>query len=242
MEDIRTEQMLQMLQTASNRLKNASDETVAFNLLSALYIEHYETQTHSQIILLLLSSMCCPNGQNTFLHLFLQTIKIPHAYLDGQWNVYREKAFDGGRSRIDFFIESQSFCAIIEMKIDAGDGESQLARYASFGKKKRKKYCVYYLTLDSHAPEEQSASGLDKDKLTILFGFSEEKEDGCFPYLYLEEAKATFPSTYKRWINKLESLDDLPKIQRSPMARWFYAEDAQGHSLISRITVHKSNQ
>ena len=33
------------------------------------------------------------------------------------------------------------------MKVDAGDGDSQLARYASFCRKKCKEYMVYYLTL-----------------------------------------------------------------------------------------------
>lgn len=168
MDDTQTEQILQLLQIASDRQKRVSGETSAFNLLSALHIEHYETQTHSQIIFFLLNDKCCSDEQNTFLHLFLQALKIPQIYLAEQWNVYREKAFDGGSSRIDFVIESRSFCAIIEMKIDAGDGDSQLSRYASFGKMKRKKYRVYYLTLDGHEPEEQSAGGVDEDKLMCI--------------------------------------------------------------------------
>ena len=363
MDDVQTEQVLRLLRTASDRQKNISGETAIFNLLSALHIERYETQTHSQIILFLLNNMGCPYEQNTFLHLFLQALKIPQAFLAEQWKVYREKVFDGGSSRIDFVIESQSFCAIIEMKIDAGDGDSQLTRYASLGRRKRKKYCVYYLTLDGHEPEEQSASGVDEDKLMcisfereiaswlqncmrtvkkgsykysflkqylgavkhitgtndevvnvtdlldssemaraaqvvmnsfhekmedvnaqffkklgsmvarkgnvstiyytnavdifletfthkkhtyhvilcpsitdmneliILFGFSEETEDGRFPYLRLEEAEATFPSVYRKWIDKLESLDNLPKIGRFQRARWFYAEDTRGAHL-----------
>lgn len=363
MKDVQTEQMVQLLQTALDRQRSVSDETVAFNLLSALHIEHYETQTHSQIILFLLNSTHCQDEQNTFLHLFLQTLKVPQIFLDEQWNVYREKAFNGGSSRIDFVIESQSFLVIIEMKIGAGDGDSQLARYASFGRRKRKKYCIYYLTLDGHEPEEQSAKGVDEDKLecisfekeivswlqncmntvkkggykysflkqylgtvkhivgiddevvsvadlldssemaraaqivadsfyekmddvtaqffkklsamirkkakvetiyytkamdvfletfthkkhtyhvilspstvdmnelVIRFGFSEESEEGDFPYLRLEDAESAFPAIYRRWIDKLESLDNLPKIRRFPRARWFYAEDTKGAQL-----------
>lgn len=362
MKDVQTKQMLQLLQTASNRQRDISDETVAFNLLSALHIERYETKTHSQIILFLLNSSHHQDEQNTFLLLFLQALKIPQIFWTEQWNVYREKAFDGGSSRIDFVIESQSFCAIIEMKIDAEDGDNQLARYASLGRKKQKQYRIYYLTLDGHEPEEQSARGVDKDKLkcisfkkeivswlqnciktvkkdgykysflkqylgaikhitgtndevvnvkdlldssemaraaqivvnsfyekmddvtveffkklnsmirkkakvkTILyedgvdifletfthkkhtyyiilypsidylgkliiqFGFSEKYEDS-YPYLYLEDAETTFPSNYKKWVDKLESLDNLHKIRRSPMSRWFYAEDTKGAHL-----------
>ena len=79
--------------------------------------------------------------------------------------------FEGGR--IDFVIESRSFCAIMEMKVDAADGDSQLNRYAAFGKRKRKKYRIYYLTPHGHRPEEQSAGGVDEDKLACI---SFEKE------------------------------------------------------------------
>lgn len=361
MNDARTESVLELLRTASDRQKKASGETAAFNLLSAIHVEHYETQTHSQIISFLLNDMGHPSKENEFLSLFLQALKIPRAYLAEQWNVHREKVFDGGR--IDFVIESRSFLAIIEMKIDAGDGDSQLNRYASFGKKKRKKYRIYYLTLDGHEPEEQSASGVDEDKLVcisfkkeivswlqncmrtvkkvgykysflkqylgavkhitgtndgvvsvtdlldssemaraaqivvnsfhekmdavaeqffkkmcsmirrkanveaipytksvdifletfthkkhtyhvilclsiidlneliVLFGFSEGIEDDYSPYMRLEEAEAAFPSIYRKWIDKLESLENLPRINRFPRSRWFYAEDTQGTHL-----------
>lgn len=363
MDDVQTEQALRLLQTASDRQKSASGETAAFNLLSALHIEHYETQTHSQIIFFLLNNKNCSNEQSTFLNLFLQTLNVPQIFLAEQWNIYREKTFDGGSSRIDFVMESRSFCAIIEMKVNAVDGDSQLARYASFGRRRRKRYCIYYLTLDGHRPEEQSARGVDEDKLicisfekeiaawiqkcmctvkkggyqysflkqylgaikhitgkndkvvsvtdlldssemakaaqivmnsfqekmedvtaqffkklssmierkatvstiyysnaidifldtftykrhtyhvilspsivdlnelTILFGFSEETEDGRYPYLRLEEAEAAFPSIYRKWIDKLEALENLPRINRFPRARWFYAEDTQGAKL-----------
>lgn len=81
----------------------------------------------------------------------------------------------------------------------------------------------------------------DSNELIILFGFSEGTEDGYFPYMRLEEAEATFPSICRKWIGKLKSLDNLPRINRSQRTRWFYAEDAQGLNLISRIIVHKSN-
>lgn len=362
MNGIRTGQVLQLLQSASERQNAASGETASYNLLSALHYEHYETQTHSRIIFFLLNDMKRLNEENIFLRLFLETLKIPEPYLPGQWSVCREKVFAGGR--IDFVIESRSFCAIIEMKIDAADGDSQLNRYASFGKRKRKKYRIYYLTLDGHEPEEQSAKEIDKDKLIcisfqkeivswlqdcirtvkkggykysflkqylgavkhitgmnddevvsvtelldssemaraaqivmesflekmdavteqffkkmgsmitkkanidtiayrkevdivlesfthkkhtylvllcpsiidlneliITFGFSEETEDGISPYLRLDEAEATFPAIYRKWIGKLEALDNLPRINRSQSSRWFYAEDAQGAKL-----------
>lgn len=62
---------------------------------------------------------------------------------------------------------------MIEMKIDAGDGESQLIRYEAYGRKKGKEYIIYYLTPDGHRPEEQSAKGIDANKLRCI---SFEKE------------------------------------------------------------------
>ena len=155
-----------LLEAAWERLKDASDETSAFNILSVLQLERYETRTHSKIIFFLLSSR--QNGENRFLRLFLEMLKIPEKFRAEHWSAYREKSFDGGAGRIDFVLESASYCAVVEMKIDAGDGGSQLARYEAFGRRKRKKYGIYYLTLDGHNPEEQSASGVDPDRLRCV--------------------------------------------------------------------------
>lgn len=95
MNNARTGQVLELLRTASERQKKVSGETAAFNLLSAIHMEHYETQTHSQIIFFILNDIGRPNEENEFLFLFLQTLKIPRAYQVEQWNVHREKVFDG---------------------------------------------------------------------------------------------------------------------------------------------------
>lgn len=157
-----------LLQIASERLKDVSGDVPAFNLLSVLQVEHLETKTHSKIIFYLLNDNYGQNIPNNFLLLFLQVLNIPKKYIDETWNVYREKSFDSGAGRIDFVIESKSCCVIIEMKIDACDGNSQLKRYEAFGRKKGKEYIVYYLTLDGHMPEEQSARGMETDKLRCI--------------------------------------------------------------------------
>jgi len=161
-----------LLQEASERRRNDSGDAADFNILSILQIERQERE-HSKIIFWLLNNGCIQNSQNVFLRFFLEALRIPRRFLDEAWNVYREKAFDGGANRIDFVLESKSFCAIIEMKLEAGDGDSQLARYASFGRKKRKEYTVYYLTLDGHEPTEQSSNGIEENRLRCI---SFEKE------------------------------------------------------------------
>lgn len=361
MDDGQMASITKLLRTASGRQKDASGETSAFNILSVLQLERYETRTHSKIIFFLLNSPCGSRDKAGFLHLFLQAIHIPEAFLNGSWKVYRERTFDGSSSRIDLVLESKNFCAVIEMKVDARDGDSQLARYASFCRKKRKEYMVYYLTLDGHAPEEQSVRGVEperfrcisfekeivswlescmasveadgyqyaflkqylgavfqaagignegidvkdlldssdmaqaaqiiarsfrekmddvtacffqklceeiekKTKLKTLpytncadifldtltkgsknyhvvigidvdtylyvgFGFSEETEDGGHPFIPLADAEAYFPDVYRKWIEKLDALENFPKFRQTKWARWLYWEDPEGARL-----------
>lgn len=154
----------QLLQRTSRHLKNISGDIPAFNLLSVLRIEQKETQVHSRILCHLLTDTARPATQISFLQLFLQTLDIPPQFRKETWSVCRERPFNGGANRIDFVLESPSFCIIMEIKIHASDGNHQLARYASFGRKRRKPYRIYYLTLDGHEPEAQSVEGLEKDK------------------------------------------------------------------------------
>lgn len=361
MDSRQTAHIADLLQTASSRQRDASGETSAFNILSALQLERYETQTHSKLIFFLLNTSRAPKEKASFLHLFLQTLNIPRPFLDEPWNVYREKSCFSGASRMDFVLESKSFCAVIEMKIDAGDGDLQLSRYASFCRKKRKDYQVYYLTLDGHAPEEQSARGVEPDRLRCIsfekeivswlqacmdsveagsyqysfikqylgavrqaagtddrgisvkdlldssdmaraaqivansfqekmddvteqffhnlckdigkktklkvfpgpncadifletfakrnkkyhaliglyidtwlyvdFGFAEETEDGAYSFIPLADAEVRFPDTYRKWMEKLDALEDFAGFRQSKWVRWLYLEDSESARL-----------
>lgn len=361
MDDRQTACITELLQTASGRQKGASLDTSAFNLLSVLQLERYETQTHSRIIFFLLNSPCGRDGKVGFLRLFLQTINIPARFLDEPWNVYREKVCTGGSGRMDLVLESKNFLAVIEMKVDAGDGDCQLARYVSSCRRKQKEYMVYYLTLDGHMPEEQSVRGMAPDRfrcisfekeviswlqgcmasvqeggykhsflkqylgavrqaagmddggidvkdllnssdmaraaqivarsflekmdevterffenlcaeiaretrlevfpytscadifldtftekgstyhaviglsidtcLYVEFGFSEETEDGGFPFIPLAEAEARFPAEYSKWIQKLDALEDLTGFHQTKWVKWRWLEDPEGARL-----------
>lgn len=357
MDDRQKARITGLLQAARER--SALDETSAFNLLSALRLERYETRTHSRIIFFLLNSRC---GQNeSFLHLFLQAIRIPERFLHEQWSVSREKPFGGGSDRVDFVLESKSFCAVVEMKIDAGDGDRQLTRYASGCRRKGKDYAVYYLTLDGHKPDERSARGLEPGRLRCVsfdrelvqwlqkcmdsvekdsypysflqqylgavrqaagmdgegagvkelldssdmaraaqavangfhekmndmtelffeklcmeirsrtglealpytkcadifletvpkgnrtfrivvaldidtflyagFGFCEEAGDGSFPLIPLADAEAAIPSIYRKWMQKLNALENSVEFCQTKWEKWFYLEDAEGARL-----------
>lgn len=199
-----------LLHIASDRLKNASDDVSAFNILSALQIEHFETSTHSQIIFYLLSHSGGRNTPHNFLLLFLQVLGIPQKLLSETWNVYRERVFDSGMNRIDLVIESKSHFIIIEMKIGASDGDRQLIRYETVAQKRGKKYAIYYLTLDGHMPEEQSAGGIDADKVRCI---SFQKEivvwlQECMKYVDIQGYKYSFLKQYLGAVRHIADTND----------------------------------
>ena len=76
-----------------------------------------------------------------------------------------EKSTEYGR--IDLLIEGIDFCYPIEVKVHACDQQTQLARYDKFAAKRAKEHKVYYLTLDSHDPSEQSRGNANVDCLSF---------------------------------------------------------------------------
>nr|WP_300817068.1 PD-(D/E)XK nuclease family protein [uncultured Acetatifactor sp.] len=175
-----------------------AQETPAYNILAAIGEERDEAHIHSKIIYFLLDRTYDEDGENDFLKFFLREIQIPEQYIGGPWRVCREQAFEGGR--IDFVMESEKFCAAIEMKIDAGDGERQLERYDMFCRKKGKAYRIYYLTLNGSAPDRQSVGSMDSQRL-FLISFRKEildwlkrcmdtAREGSYRYTFLKQYDA----------------------------------------------------
>ena len=161
-----------MLREASTRYKAYMMEDGSYyNMLAVLNKERDEAHAHSKMIFFLLNRPCSEDGHDDFLKMFLQILKIPEEYLHDKWIVYRERPFSDGR--MDFVIESERFCVVIEMKIDAGDGERQLERYDSYCRKRGKAYQIFYLTIDGHAPDGCSTGKMD---LSMLSRISFQKE------------------------------------------------------------------
>lgn len=156
-----------LLKTVCQRRKSEmAGESLAYNILAAIGRERDETHVHSRIICFLLNGSGNGDANDDFLHFFLQVLQIPPEYISGPWRVCREQAFEAGR--IDFVIESEQFCAAIEMKIDAEDGPRQLERYDMFCRKKEKDYRIYYLTPDGRAPDRQSAGSMNRHKFCCI--------------------------------------------------------------------------
>lgn len=235
--DFRREQHL--LHEALNIHKTyMTEDRSYFNILFAIGREHDETQIHSKIIYFLLTHRHNVEKQNLFLNLFLQVIKIPKQYLNDSWLVYRERVFENGR--IDFVMESRNFCVAIEMKIDAEDGDSQLERYELFCKRKRKEYLVYYLTLDGHAPSEQSTYGMDLDKLCEISFQKEVVEwiERCMESVDKDGYKYSF---LKQYLGAVKHITGVDKEENN--VEDLIADQEMGKAaLIVRDSFHKKMQ
>lgn len=66
--------------------------------------------------------------------------------------------------------------------------------------------------------------------LEVGMAFSEITDDDII-LLRLDEAEKRFPSIYKEWIEKLESLKDIPKFKRWTHSRYFLLENSRGAQL-----------
>ena len=66
--------------------------------------------------------------------------------------------------------------------------------------------------------------------LEVGIAFSEIIDEDM-QLLRLDEAEKRFPSIYKEWTEKLESLEDIPKFKRWTHSRYFLLENSRGAQL-----------
>ena len=162
--DLKAEEVLEKAKERlyEQSLMDAEDD----NILNVLNREYDEAHTHSKIIYYLLTRPERRDKAGSFLVSFLKHIGVHEEYIDSKWTIYRERVFDEGR--IDFVLESSDYVAAIEMKLGAEDGIGQLERYDRFCKSRRKRYGLYYLTIDGGEPSEQSVGKLDREYIQCI--------------------------------------------------------------------------
>lgn len=129
-----------------------------FNVFSILNMERLEVQTHSAFIYELLNPKGSHSQGNTYLRPFIEDVLEIDDFVYKNIVVDRERSIRGN-GRLDLVIENDDYLLIIEVKIDAGDQDSQLKRYDDYAKNKGKVYKIYYLTLFETEPSEQSLGG-----------------------------------------------------------------------------------
>lgn len=198
-----------MLDEAGTRYQEYMMEDGSYyNILAVLGKEREEAHTHSKMIFFLLNRPCSEDGHDNFLNMFLQILKIPEKYLNDKWSVYRERAFVDGR--MDFVLESKKFSAVIEMKIDAEDGERQLERYDAYCRKRGKEYQIFYLTLDGHKPSVKSVGNMDLSRLRLISFQKEIIEwlENCMNFVEKEGYKYTLIKQYMGAVRYMAEMDE----------------------------------
>ena len=141
-----------------------------FNLFSILKMERRENRTHSAFLEELLN----PKGSHllgdVFLRAFLQEIDFKNisdfdfesAKTKVEYHIAFKDIENKTGGRIDILISDKNGNTIsIENKIDAGDQDYQIERYANFNKEKN---TIYYLTLTGYPPSEESKGDLKENK------------------------------------------------------------------------------
>jgi len=150
---------------------NSAGDT--FNIFKTLKVGHYEN-THSAIIAEFLSPKSTHGLKETFLELFLDTIKDEKNIINEHFDFecknasVKTEAYTRDNGRIDILIENNKNQAIIiENKIFAYDQHEQLKRYDNYarGKYDEDNYLILYLTLDGKEASEQSS---DNNKVSYI--------------------------------------------------------------------------
>jgi len=141
-----------------------------FNIFDAAYMGHKEI-VHTQLISELFSPSGSHNQKDKFLKIFLNVLGIKVKLKKPE--CYSEYLTNQGR-RIDIVIEDSDFMIAIEAKIFAKDSKFQLKDYYEFLKDSKKRFKLFYLTLDGHSPDEKSLENLKINKDIFLISFKDE--------------------------------------------------------------------
>ena len=175
-----------------------------FNIFSVLNMKTDEVNTHCRLLYELLSPRGSHAMGDAFLKEFFRMV-LCKPFPSGPVRVYREYPITRkSRGRIDLLIEGKDLCYPIEVKINAGDQELQVRRYAdyaSYAKENR----VYYLTLFGNEPSEQS-TGTDNKPDVVCLAFSREIREWL---IKCKEMSASIPAVSEVIKQYIDLLDDL---------------------------------
>ena len=175
-----------------------------FNVFSVLRSTSDEVNLHSRFLHALLDYRKSPDAERRNLMDFLHSVAGKENFKEEGIKVERE------RDNIDILITNNAKQAVvIENKIWAGDQSRQLQRYFDALEKHFCDIQLLYLTLDGHAPSEDSVGNLkDNDYKTISY-----KDDlptwleRCQKRAYAEPALRESVAQYLRLIQKLTGTD-----------------------------------
>ena len=188
-------------------LSRDSSELNILNVIGKAADEH----NHSKILNILFTKIHTKNGRDSFLTLFLKKLGVENIDED-EFSVEREYRCDP-YGQMDFKIENENLCIVLEIKIYAKDGPKQLRRYEEYCLENKKDYRIFYLTLDGHKPSKQSIEGFENENKLKCISFKERilpwLED-CLNLVKDVEIKASFILQY---ISTLKNLIEEDKYK-----------------------------
>jgi hypothetical protein len=199
MEEIPTKNIERLLKNVNGKIKKSEElaklKGENFNLFSILGVETKENKAHSNFIAELLNPEGSHGLGTVFLELFykmalkvvqnpenkerekikqwcdvieqLQSEKKVSVITEKYLGVIDNENQEGGR--VDIAITGKNGNIFIENKIYAGDQDKQILRYS-----KVPNSVVFYLTLDGHAPSEESSDELTPGKDFFLLSYKED--------------------------------------------------------------------
>ena len=141
-----------------------------FNVFTTLLDATDEVRLHTRFLAHLLDHKNRHDCERLFLDLFLDVVGLPELRKQECHTVGIEH-HTGGRGNIDIYLEFEQAAIVIENKINAGDQEEQLERYAEYARSRREICHIFYLTLDGKKPTSFSLG----ERL-------EEKDVKCISY------------------------------------------------------------
>lgn len=207
------EETFKIIQEADKkRVENGYD----MNIFSVLDIERKEQYVHENMLYEILTFMPNKEIAEIFVAIFLETIGLPKSFLNLKWEI-EHQYYTASYGTMDIFMKSKGKikkCIVIELKIDASDGEKQLQRYWNYAQKSNYTDCrIVYLTLDGREASEQSIGKVPKNK---RINISYKRHilswlEQCLQICDEEEIEASFLKQYWILLNKLVGEDDMSK-------------------------------
>lgn len=162
-------QLIGLLDQVNQEQKQREKESLGtLNLYDLNGISHFENY-HSNILAYLLDGSQ-KHRHPEFGDLFIKYVNneyLSNSLPSYSWRtIVREKATDE-RRRIDIFLETDTYCIIIENKIYAKDQDQQLTDYYSWALRhyQNKQVFLCYLTLEGSSPSEYSIPRKELEEL-----------------------------------------------------------------------------
>lgn len=180
-----------------------SRDSSELNILNVINQDSAE-RNHSRILNFLFNDIQIKNNKEGCLKLFLKKLGIENTN-ENEFLVEREYRCNP-YGQMDFKIENENLCIVLELKLYAEDGQNQLRRYEKYCLENGKNYKIFYLTLDGHKPSEQSIKGFKNKNNLKCISFKENVLpwlEECLNLVKDEKNKSSFILQYIAVIENL---------------------------------------